>query len=241
MPISAAAIEESRPDEIYNLARPELRRRLFRAAAVHSDVDALGALRMLEAIRSVNRDDPASIRPRPRKCSARCRRSPQSESTPFYPRSPYGVAKVYAHGSPSITARAYGLFACTASCSIMKPAARHEFVTRKITAGAGAHQTGLQERRARQSRSPARLGLCRRLCRWHVADAAAEKPDDYVLATGETTACANSASSRPRRSASTSSGRARPGDQRHRPAVGQGDHPRQPEILPARRGRGPDR
>ena len=103
------------------------------------------------------------------------RETPQNEPTPFYPRSPYGVAKVYGHFITVNYRESYGLFACSGILfNHESPRRGLEFVTRKVTHAAAAIKLGLRdELRARQPRRPARLGLCPRLRRGDVADAAA--------------------------------------------------------------------
>ena len=103
------------------------------------------------------------------------REVPQTENTPFYPRSPYGVAKVYGHYITVNYRESYGLFAVSGILfNHESPRRGLEFVTRKITDGVARIKLGLtDELRARQPRRPARLGLRRRLRRGDVADAAA--------------------------------------------------------------------
>ena len=101
--------------------------------------------------------------------------TPQRETTPFYPRSPYGVAKVYGHWITVNYRESYGLYAVSGILfNHETPRRGLEFVTRKVTDGGGAHQARPgQGAPARQSRRAARLGLRRRLRRRDVADAAA--------------------------------------------------------------------
>ncbi len=121
--------------------------------------------------------------------TARCVETPQSETTPFYPRSPYACAKVYSFWQTVNYREAYGMFACNGILFNHESPRRGEtFVTRKITRAATRIKEGLQEKLLPgQSRRQARLGLRRRLRRGDVADAAGQdEPDDYVVATGET-------------------------------------------------------
>ena len=112
---------------------------------------------------------------------------PQDEQTPFWPRSPYGAAKVYAYWMTRNYREAYGLFAVNGILFNHESPRRGEtFVTRKIAMAAAAIAAGKQEYSLfRQSRRRAGLGLRQGICRGHVADAAGGYPADYVLATGE--------------------------------------------------------
>ena len=115
--------------------------------------------------------------------------TPQRESTPFYPRSPYGVAKVYGHWITVNYRESYGLYAVSGILfNHESPRRGIEFVTRKVTDGVARIKLGLAQRApAGQSRRAARLGLRRRLRRRDVAHAAAaDAPQDYVVGTGET-------------------------------------------------------
>ena len=128
--------------------------------------------------------------------------TPQKETTPFYPRSPYGVAKLYAYWITVNYREAYGMYACNGILFNHESPVRGEtFVTRKITRGAGAHQArpaGLPL--SRQPRRQARLGPCARLRRGAVADAAAGRAGGFRHRhRASSTACAISSRSRPRR------------------------------------------
>ena len=131
-----------------------------------------GAARSQQAPRARRR---GSIRRARRRCSARRSKSPQRETTPFHPRSPYACAKVYAHWQTVNYREAYGLFAANGILFNHESPRRGEnFVTRKITRSATRIKVGLQEQAgAGQSRCEARLGIRRRLRRGDVADAAA--------------------------------------------------------------------
>ena len=105
-------IEQVQPDEIYNLGAQSHVAVSFEAPEYTANVDALGTLRILEAVRiAVLPKRPVSTRPRPPNSTAWCK-SPQKETTPFHPRSPYGVAKLYAYWITVNYREAYGMYAC---------------------------------------------------------------------------------------------------------------------------------
>lgn len=179
-------IAAQRPDEIYNLAARASSRTLVADPVLTGELNGMAAARLLEAIRVVD--------PRIRFCQAsssemygRSDESPQSEITPFRPRNPYGVAKLFAHGMVGAYREHYGLFACS---SILfnheSPRRGEEFVTRKITRAAARISAGLS--------SVLELGDLEARRDWgYAADYVramhlmlqASRPDDYVLATGE--------------------------------------------------------
>ena len=155
-------LQEYRPSEVYNLAAQSFVPTSFTQPVLTGEYTALGVTRMLEAVRIV---DP-KIRFYQASSSemfGKVMEVPQRETTPFYPRSPYGVAKVYGHWITVNYRESYNLFACSGILF------NHESHPRR-----GAHQAGnFQRTAAGQSRGPPRLGLCRRLCARHVADAPA--------------------------------------------------------------------
>jgi GDPmannose 4,6-dehydratase len=183
------ALEKVRPDEVYNLAAQSFVGLSFEQPLYTSDVDGMGVLRLLEAIRTVNvkiKFYQASTSEMFGKVQA----VPQIETTPFYPRSPYGVAKLYAHWMTVNYRESYGMHA---TCGILfnheSPLRGIEFVTRKITSrlamiavnGAGSSILELGNLDAKRDWGFAGdyvEGMHRML--------QVEKADDYVLATGET-------------------------------------------------------
>jgi GDPmannose 4,6-dehydratase len=138
------AMERSQPHEIYNLAAQSFVPTSWSEPVFTAEVTAVGATRMLEAIRAVApeaRFYQASTSEMFGKAPA-----PQSEATSFHPRSPYGVAKVYAHWATVNYRESYGLFATSGILfNHESPRRGHEFVTRKITAGAARIKAGLQD------------------------------------------------------------------------------------------------
>jgi GDPmannose 4,6-dehydratase len=181
-------IEEARPDEIYNLAAQSFVGISFEQPLFTTDVNALGVTRMLEAIREVN-PDIKFYQASTSEMFGKVQAVPQNERTPFYPRSPYAIAKLYAHWMTINYRESYGL---SASNGILfnheSPFRGIEFVTRKITAGLARVREGLQD--------SVELGNLDAKRDWGFAGDYVEgmwlmlqqtKPDDYVLATGETT------------------------------------------------------
>ena len=180
-------IEETRPREVYNLAAQSFVPISWTQPVLTGEFTALGVTRLLDAIRLV---DP-TIRFYQASSSemfGKVRETPQTESTPFHPRSPYGVAKVYGHAITVNYRESYDLFAC---CGILfnheSPRRGLEFITRKVTDGVARIACGLQ--------SELRLGNLQARRDWGFAGdyvqamwlmLQQEQPDDYVVATGET-------------------------------------------------------
>jgi GDPmannose 4,6-dehydratase len=181
-----ACLEATRPDEVYNLGAISFVALSFKQAINTGEITGLGVTRMLDAIRVVN--------PRIRFYQAsssemfgKVRETPQNELTPFHPRSPYGVAKVYGHQITVNYRESYGMFAVSGILfNHESPRRGLEFVTRKISHGAARIKLGLD--------SELRLGNLDSRRDWgYAADYVRamhlmlrqEQPDDYVIATGE--------------------------------------------------------
>lgn len=181
-------IDKARPDEIYNLGAQSFVEISFEEPLFTSDVNALGVARMLEAIREVN---PAVkfYQASTSEMYGKVREVPQSELTPFYPRSPYAVSKLYAHWITVNYRESYNLFACSGILfNHESPLRGIEFVTRKITAGLARIREGQQD--------VLELGNLDAKRDWGFAGdyvegmwrmLQQEEPDDFVLATGTTT------------------------------------------------------
>jgi GDPmannose 4,6-dehydratase len=182
------AIAEAEPDEIYNLGAQSFVGISFEQPLFTADVNALGVTRMLEAIREVN----PSIKFYQASTSemfGKVQAIPQNESTPFYPRSPYAVAKLFAHWITVNYRESYDLFACSGILfNHESPLRGIEFVTRKITCGFARIREGLQD--------AVELGNLDAKRDWGFAGDYVEgmwrmlqqpAADDYVLATGTTT------------------------------------------------------
>jgi GDPmannose 4,6-dehydratase len=187
----ARLIREIRPTEVYNLAAQSHVRVSFDQPAYTADVTAVGTLRLLEAIRDVQDAIGEQIRFYQASSSemyGKVVETPQRETTPFYPRSPYGVAKLYAHWITVNYRESYGIHG---SCGILfnheSPRRGETFVTRKITRAAARIKLGLQEKLF--------LGNLDAQRDWGFAGDYVEamwlmlqqdEPDDYVVATDET-------------------------------------------------------
>jgi GDPmannose 4,6-dehydratase len=175
------------PDEIYNLGAQSHVKVSFDTPEYTSDVTGLGAMRLLEAIRELD------IRPRIYQASSsemfgKTAAVPQSEATPFYPRSPYGIAKVYAFWMTVNYREAYGLFAVNGILFNHESPRRGEtFVSRKITRAVGRITCGLQDRLYLGNLDAKRdWGYAKEYVRAMWMMLQQDEPDDFVIATGET-------------------------------------------------------
>ncbi len=182
-------INEHRPTEIYNLAAQSHVQVSFETPEYTANTDALGTLRLLEAIRILKMEDRVRFyQASTSELFGKVQETPQREVTPFYPRSPYAVAKLYAYWIVVNYREAYGMHASNGILFNHESPIRGEtFVTRKITRAVAAIERGLQDRLflgnldARRDWGHARdyvEGM------WLILQQ--DKPDDYVLATGET-------------------------------------------------------
>ncbi len=179
-------ISDIKPDEVYNLGAQSHVRVSFDTPIYTVNTDALGTLRLLEAIRS-SRKPPKFYQASSSEMYGKVAETPQTEKTPFYPRSPYGCAKVYSFWQTVNYREAYELFACNGILFNHESPRRGEtFVTRKITRAATRIKLGLQEKLY--------LGNLEAKRDWGFAGDFVEamwlilqqdKPDDYVIATGE--------------------------------------------------------
>ena len=186
-----AVLEKSLPDEVYNLGAQSHVRVSFDMPLYTADVDALGTLRLLEAIREVMERTKKPIRFYQASSSemyGKVLETPQKETTPFYPRSPYAVSKVYSFWQTVNHRESYGLYACNGILFNHESPRRGEtFVTRKITRAATRIKLGLQEKLF--------LGNLDSKRDWGFAGDYVEamwlmlqqdQPEDFVIATGET-------------------------------------------------------
>src|SRR5690606_3996609 len=183
-------IQDTQPDEIYNLGAQSHVRVSFDLPEYTANVDGLGCLRILEAVRLLNMGDTCRIyQASSSELYGLVRESPQNESTPFYPRSPYGVAKQFAYWTIVNYREAYGMYACNGILFNHESPLRGEtFVTRKITRAVARIVLGLQERLYTGNLSAQRdWGHAKDYVEAMWLMLQQEKADDYVVATGVTT------------------------------------------------------
>lgn len=183
-----ALVAKIRPDEIYNLAAQSHVAVSFEAPEYTADVDALGTLRLLEAIRHAGLTQSTRFFQASTSELYGLVHSPQqSEATPFYPRSPYAVAKLYAYWITVNYRESYGLYACNGVLFNHESPRRGEtFVTRKITRALAAIGTGLQECLYLGNLDAKRdWGHAKDYMEMVWAMLQQSQPDDYVIATGE--------------------------------------------------------
>ena len=180
-------ISEVRPSEVFNLAAQSFVPTSWKQPILTGDVTALGVTRMLEAVRIVDK----SIRFYQASSSemfGKVVETPQTETTPFYPRSPYGVAKVYGHWITINYRESYGMFACSGILfNHESPRRGLEFVTRKVTDGAARIKQGLSnELRLGNLDAKRDWGFAKDYVRAMWLMLQQDTPADYVIASGET-------------------------------------------------------
>ena len=181
-------VQETQPTEIYNLAAQSHVQVSFETPEYTANADALGPLRLLEAIRILGLEKRTRFyQASTSELYGSVREIPQRETTPFYPRSPYGVAKLYGFWITTNYREAYGMHASNGILFNHEGPTRGEtFVTRKITRAAAAMELGLQDRLYLGNLDAVRdWGHARDYVEgmWMIVQQ--DKPDDYVLATGE--------------------------------------------------------
>lgn len=179
-------IDMVKPDEVYNLGAQSFVSASWESPVFTGDVTGLGTLRMLEAIR-YHKPDAKFYQASSSEMFGEVREVPQKETTPFYPRSPYGCAKAYGHYITVNYRESFNIFACSGILyNHESPRRGIEFVTRKITNAVARIKKGLQKE--------LRLGNLDALRDWGFAGdyveamwlmLQADKPDDYIIATGE--------------------------------------------------------
>ncbi len=183
-------VQEVQPDEIYNLAAQSHVQVSFDTPEYTANTDALGTLRLLEAIRILGLSEKSRFyQASTSELYGKVQEIPQSETTPFYPRSPYAVAKLYGYWITVNYREAYNMFACNGILFNHESPLRGEtFVTRKITRAVARISTGLQEKLYLGNLDAKRdWGHARDYVEgmWRILQQ--DTPDDFVLATGETT------------------------------------------------------
>jgi GDPmannose 4,6-dehydratase len=181
-------ISETQPHEIYNLAAQSHVKVSFETPEYTGNADGLGALRVLESIRILKMDKVRFYQASTSELYGKVQQTPQSETTPFYPRSPYAVAKLYAYWITVNYREAYGMHASNGILFNHEGPTRGEtFVTRKITRAVAAIELGLQDRLYIGNLDARRdWGHARDYVKGMWMMLQQDQPDDYVLATGET-------------------------------------------------------
>jgi GDPmannose 4,6-dehydratase len=180
-------IQKVQPDEIYNLGAQSHVKVSFEMPEYTADVDAMGTLRVLEAVRLLGMEDRVRIyQASTSELYGLVQETPQKETTPFYPRSPYGVAKLYGYWITKNYRESYGMYACTGILFNHESPRRGEtFVTRKITQALSKISVGLQDclylgnLNARRDWGHAKDFV---EAMWMMLQQ--DEPDDYVVATG---------------------------------------------------------
>ncbi|NOQ75110.1 MAG: GDP-mannose 4,6-dehydratase [Crocinitomix sp.] len=182
-------VQEIEPDEIYNLAAMSHVKVSFDTPEYTANTDALGTLRLLEAIRILKMEKNVKLyQASTSELYGKVVETPQSETTPFYPRSPYAVAKLYAFWIIKNYREAYGIFACNGILFNHESPHRGEtFVTRKITRAVAKISLGLQKQMYLGNLDAQRdWGHAKDYVQGMWLMMQVDTPDDYVLATGET-------------------------------------------------------
>ncbi len=180
-------IEQVKPDEVYNLAAQSFVGVSFQQPILTSDVNALGVLRLLEAIRLFS-PHVKFYQASTSELFGKVCEIPQTEKTPFYPRSPYGVAKLFGHWITVNYREAYNMFACSGILfNHESPLRGLEFVTRKITYGVARIRYGLQDKIFLGNLDAKRdWGYAKEYVEGMWLMLQQDSPGDYILATGET-------------------------------------------------------
>ncbi|MHB1326231.1 MAG: GDP-mannose 4,6-dehydratase [Thermoleophilia bacterium] len=182
-----AAISESQPDEIYNLAAQSFVPTSWTKPVLTAQFTALGVTRMLEAMRHT-KSDARFYQASSSEMFGKVAEVPQTEKTPFHPRSPYGVAKVYGHFITINYRESYNLYACSGILfNHESPRRGYEFVTRKVTDGVARIKLGLiDELRLGNLDAKRDWGYAGDYVRMMWMMLQQDDPDDYVICSGET-------------------------------------------------------
>lgn len=181
-------VDSIQPDELYNLAAMSHVRVSFEVPEYTANIDGIGVLRLLEAVRK-NSPHTRFYQASTSELYGKVQQIPQSETTPFYPRSPYGIAKLYAYWATVNYREAYNLYACNGILFNHESPRRGEtFVSKKITLAVAKISAGLQDKLVLGNLDAKRdWGYAKDFVEgmWLMLQQA--KPEDFVLATGETT------------------------------------------------------
>jgi GDPmannose 4,6-dehydratase len=189
LPSLISALELTQPDEVYNLGAISFVAMSFNQAELTANITGLGVLRMLEAIRMVGgvRDNPIRFyQASSSEMFGKVRETPQTERTPFHPRSPYGCAKVFGHDITVNYRESYGMFACSGILFNHEgPRRGLEFVTRKVTNAVARIKLGLQDELVLGNLDSKRdWGYAGDYVKAMWLMLQQDEPEDYVVATG---------------------------------------------------------
>ena len=191
LPSLVKALDHVQPDEVYNLAAISFVAMSFNQAELTANITGTGVLRMLDAVRIVGGSQNNTIRFYQASSSemfGKVRQTPQTEMTPFHPRSPYGCAKVFGHDITVNYRESYGLYACAGILFNHEgPRRGLEFVTRKVTNSAARIKLGLQQEIVMGNLDSKRdWGYAGDYVKAMWMMLQQDQPDDYVIATGKT-------------------------------------------------------
>lgn len=187
LPSLIKAVEKSQPDEVYNLAAQSFVQTAWDQPILTAEVDALGVTNILEAVRMVKKDA-RFYQASTSEMFGEVQEMPQTEKTPFYPKSPYGAAKVYGHWITINYRESFDMYACSGILfNHESPRRGIEFVTRKVTDAVARIKLGLQDE-IRMGNLDAKRdwGYAKDYVRAMWLMLQQDEPDDYVIATGET-------------------------------------------------------
>ncbi len=180
-------IKDIKPDEVYNLAAQSFVKTSWDYPEHTSNVNALGVLRILDSIRK-NNPDSKFYQASTSEMFGKVQQTPQNESTPFYPRSPYGVAKLYGHWITVNYRESYNIFACSGILFNHDSIRRQEhFVTQKIASSAARIKLGIDNKLVLGNLNAKRdIGHAKDYVYAMYLMLQQQEPDDYVISTGET-------------------------------------------------------
>jgi GDPmannose 4,6-dehydratase len=181
------AIKSVQPDEVYNLAAQSFVPTSWNQPVLTGDIDGLGVTRILESIRK-HKPDASFYQASSSEMFGKVTEVPQTERTPFYPRSPYGVSKVYGHYITVNYRESYGIFSCSGVCfNHESPRRGLEFVSRKVTDGVSRVKLGIAKNLPMGNLDAKRdWGFAGDYVKAMWLMLQQEQPEDYVIATGQT-------------------------------------------------------
>ncbi|MBA4067750.1 MAG: GDP-mannose 4,6-dehydratase [Isosphaera sp.] len=181
-------VKEAQPDEVYNLAAMSFVPTSWKQPALTAEYTAIGVTKVLEAVKLLGRDKIKFYQASSSEMFGKVQAVPQTESTPFYPRSPYGVAKLYGHWITVNYRESYGMYCCSGILFNHESERRgREFVTRKVTDGVARIKLGLAKALKLGNLDAKRdWGFAGDYVRAMYLMLQQPTPDDYVVATGQT-------------------------------------------------------